>query len=515
MNSGNVNYRLAALAAVTLAALIYLSPVFLPEGVRLPLAPAENPIHLGLDLRGGTHLLFTVDVDEAVSSTLDRTRQDVARAAAEEEIPVKSFTRKGDTLVLTLGDGGERSAIETLLTNRYPGLVVAAGSGNVLTLSQSGRLVEQIRRLAIDQSLETIRNRIDQFGVSEPTIQRQGSTEIVVQLPGVQDPQRAKDLIGKTAVLEFRLIADGSSKEIETLKSSNLASPESPTSWEVEKRVLLSGAQLADARVRPAAQFEGPQVELTMTDSGAVDLDSASGENVGRRLAIILDDKVVMAPSLNERIGGGRAVISGNFDLTTARDLAIVLRAGALPAPIHIIEERTVGPSLGRDSIEQGVRSLLVGGLLVVLFMAYYYRGAGIVADTALLLNVLFLMAILAGFGATLTLPGIAGIVLTMGMAVDANVLINERIREELRLGKTARAAVETGYERAWAAIRDSNITTFVSGLILFQFGSGPVKGFAVTLCVGIVTTVVTAVFATRIYYDFRLERRSLKTISI
>ena len=515
MNSGNVNYRLAALAAVTLAALIYLSPVFLPEGVRLPLAPAENPIHLGLDLRGGTHLLFTVDVDEAVSSTLDRTRQDVARAAVEEEIPVKSFTRTGDTLVLTLGDGGERSAIETLLTNRYPGLVVAAGSGNVLTLSQSGRLVEQIRRLAIDQSLETIRNRIDQFGVSEPTIQRQGSTEIVVQLPGVQDPQRAKDLIGKTAVLEFRLIADGSSKEIETLKSSNLASPESPTSWEVEKRVLLSGAQLADARVRPAAQFEGPQVELTMTDSGAVDLDSASGENVGRRLAIILDDKVVMAPSLNERIGGGRAVISGNFDLTTARDLAIVLRAGALPAPIHIIEERTVGPSLGRDSIEQGVRSLLVGGLLVVLFMAYYYRGAGIVADTALLLNVLFLMAILAGFGATLTLPGIAGIVLTMGMAVDANVLINERIREELRLGKTARAAVETGYERAWAAIRDSNITTFVSGLILFQFGSGPVKGFAVTLCVGIVTTVVTAVFATRIYYDFRLERRSLKTISI
>ena len=515
MNSGNVNYRLAALAAVTLAALIYLSPVFLPEGVRLPLAPAENPIHLGLDLRGGTHLLFTVDVDEAVSSTLDRTRQDVARAAVEEEIPVKSFTRTGDTLVLTLGDSGERSAIETLLTNRYPGLVVAAGSGNVLTLSQSGRLVEQIRRLAIDQSLETIRNRIDQFGVSEPTIQRQGSTEIVVQLPGVQDPQRAKDLIGKTAVLEFRLIADGSSKEIETLKSSNLASPESPTSWEVEKRVLLSGAQLADARVRPAAQFEGPQVELTMTDSGAVDLDSASGENVGRRLAIILDDKVVMAPSLNERIGGGRAVISGNFDLTTARDLAIVLRAGALPAPIHIIEERTVGPSLGRDSIEQGVRSLLVGGLLVVLFMAYYYRGAGIVADTALLLNVLFLMAILAGFGATLTLPGIAGIVLTMGMAVDANVLINERIREELRLGKTARAAVETGYERAWAAIRDSNITTFVSGLILFQFGSGPVKGFAVTLCVGIVTTVVTAVFATRIYYDFRLERRSLKTISI
>jgi preprotein translocase subunit SecD len=252
-----------------------------------------------------------------------------------------------------------------------------------------------------------------------------------------------------------------------------------------------------------------------MTDTGAVDLESASGDNVGRRLAIILDDKVVMAPSLNERIGGGRAVISGNFDLTTARDLAIVLRAGALPAPIRIIEERTVGPSLGRDSIEQGVLSLLVGGILVVLFMAYYYRGAGVLADTALLLNVALLMAVLAGFGATLTLPGIAGIVLTMGMAVDANVLINERVREELRLGKTPRAALEAGYERAWAAIRDSNITTFVSGIILFQFGSGPVKGFAVTLCVGIVTTVFTAVFATRIYYDFRLEHRNLKAISI
>lgn len=515
MNPGNVNYRLAVLAAITLAALVYLSPVFLPDGARLPFGPAENPIHLGLDLRGGTHLLFTVDVDDAVSSSLDRTRDDVARAVAEEEIPVDSFVRKGDSLVLTLGESGDRSTVETLLTNGYPGLVLDSVSGQVLTLSQSRRQIEQIKRLAIDQSLETIRNRIDQFGVAEPTIQRQGSTEIVVQLPGVQDPQRAKDLIGKTAVLEFRLIADGTSKEVETLTSSNLASPGSPTTWEVEKRVLLSGVQLADARVRPAAQFEGPQVELTMTDTGAVDLESASGDNVGRRLAIILDDKVVMAPSLNERIGGGRAVISGNFDLTTARDLAIVLRAGALPAPIHIIEERTVGPSLGRDSIEQGVLSLMVGGLLVILFMAYYYRGAGILADTALLLNVVFLMAVLAGFGATLTLPGIAGIVLTMGMAVDANVLINERIREELRLGKTPRAAVEAGYERAWAAIRDSNITTFVSGIILFQFGSGPVKGFAVTLCVGIVTTVVTAVFATRIYYDFRLERRNLKTISI
>ena len=232
-------------------------------------------------------------------------------------------------------------------------------------------------------------------------------------------------------------------------------------------------------------------------------------------MAIVLDGKVFSAPVIRERIGGGRASITGSFDIKEARDLAIVLRAGALPAPIKIIEERTVGPSLGRDSIRQGVISLAVGGLLVVLFMAWYYRGAGILADAALILNVVLLMAMLAAFGATLTLPGIAGIVLTMGMAVDANVLINERVREELRLGKTPRAALEAGYERAWAAIRDSNITTFLSGLILFQFGSGPVKGFAVTLCIGIATTVVTAVFGTRIYYDFRLSRRSLQTVSI
>jgi preprotein translocase subunit SecD len=277
----------------------------------------------------------------------------------------------------------------------------------------------------------------------------------------------------------------------------------------------MSGSAVADARVRPGTQLEGPYVELILSDRGAREFEEITSENVGRKLAIVLDGKVFSAPVIREKIAGGRASITGSFDIKEARDLAIVLRAGALPAPIKIAEERTVGPSLGRDSIRQGIVSLLVGGVLVVVFMVFYYRGAGVLADAALVLNVLFMMAILAAFGATVTLPGIAGIVLTLGMAVDANVLINERIREELRVGKTPRAALEAGYDRAWAAIRDSNITTLISGLILFQFGSGPVKGFAVTLCIGLVTTVFTAVFATRMYYDWRLSRRQLLTISV
>src|SRR5262249_45532004 len=265
--------------------------------------------------------------------------------------------------------------------------------------------------------------------------------------------------------LEFKLVADKSGPGTETLPASNPL-PGGRSDYLLESKVLMSGDAVADARVRPGTQLEGPYVELVLSDRGARIFEQITGENVRPNLAIVLDGKVASAPVIREKIGGGNASITGNFDIKEARDLAIVLRAGALPAPIKIIEERTVGPSLGRDSIRQGVISLLVGGLLVIVFMVLYYKGAGVIADGALLLNVLFLLALLGAFGATLTLPGIAGIVLTMGMAVDANVLINERIREELLIGKTPRAAIEAGYERAWAAIRDSNITTFVSGLI-------------------------------------------------
>ena len=515
MNSGNVNYRLGAMLAATLASVLYLLPIVLPAESRPSFLP-EDPIHLGLDLRGGTHLLFTVEVDTAVENNVGRAGEELAREMRDDEIGVESVDHEGMELTIRLTSADQRQAFDDFLATRFPGLRIVSSGGGLadIVLGPTPREVEQIKRLALDQSLETIRNRIDQFGVAEPIIQRQGASDIVVQLPGVQDPQRAKELIGKTAVLEFMLVAQGAGGETVTLP----ASPNSgggPREYVLEKKVQLTGAAVADARVRPATQLEGPYVELILTDAGATDFDLLTAASVGRNMAIVLDGRVFSAPVIRERIGGGRASITGAFDMKEAHDLAIVLRAGALPAPIRIIEERTVGPSLGRDSIRQGVVSLGVGGLLVILFMAWYYRGAGLVADCALILNLLFIMAMLALVGATLTLPGIAGIVLTLGMAVDANVLINERVREELRLGKTPRAALEAGYERAWAAIRDSNITTFVSGLILFQFGSGPVKGFAVTLCIGIATTVFTAVFGTRIYYDFRLSRRRLQTVSI
>jgi preprotein translocase subunit SecD len=261
--------------------------------------------------------------------------------------------------------------------------------------------------------------------------------------------------------------------------------------------------------------LQGPSVELILNSKGARDFEKITSENVKRRLAIVLDNKVYSAPVIQERIGGGRASITGSFDIKEARDLSIVLRAGALPAPVEILEERTVGPSLGSDSIRQGVISFVVGTAFVVVFMIVYYKGAGALADVALLFHILFLLAILAAFKAVLTLPGLAGIVLIAGMAVDANVLINERIREELRAGRAVRSAIEAGYQHAMPAIIDTNVTTFLSGLILFQFGTGPIKGFAVTLCVGILTTVVTAVYMTRIYYDYRISRGNLKQISI
>ena len=518
MSPGNVIYRLVALVAMLVAAVVYLSPIVLPEGIALPSFLNKTPIHLGLDLRGGTHLLFSVEVDKAIENAQARTADEIRREAKDQKVNLAGVDQNGTSLIAHLASNDQRSAFDEMVRKRFPNLEVQPlPDGSPVTdvaLGPSLREQEQIRQFAIDQSLETIRNRIDQFGVSEPSIQRQGDQDIVVQLPGVQDPQRAKELIGKTAVLEFKLVAEKSGSGTESLPAANPV-PGGKSDYLLEKKVLMSGDAVADARVRPGTQLEGPSVELKLSDRGARLFEQITAESVGRNLAIVLDGHVFSAPVIREKISGGNASITGNFDIKEARDLAIVLRAGALPAPIKIIEERTVGPSLGRDSIRQGVISLAVGGGLVVLFMVFYYRGAGLLADAALLVNVLFLLALLGAFGATLTLPGIAGIVLTMGMAVDANVLINERIREELLLGKTPRAALEAGYDRAWAAIRDSNITTFVSGLILFQFGSGPVKGFAVTLCIGIVTTVFTAVFATRIYYDFRLSRRQLAAISV
>jgi preprotein translocase subunit SecD len=348
---------------------------------------------------------------------------------------------------------------------------------------------------------------------------REGQQEILIQLPGIQDPERAKEIIGKTALLEFKLVDDNANSD-EAVRNPPpgdevLYGRDGKTPYVLQARALMTGEYIIDARVRPSQQLQGPYVELILNARGARLFEQVTAANVKRRLAIVLDNRVYSAPVIQERIGGGRASITGSFDIKEARDLAIILRAGALPAPVEIAEERTVGPSLGSDSIQQGIISFVVGSSLVIIFMIVYYKGAGVLADVALIFHILFLLAILAAFKAVLTLPGIAGIVLIAGMAVDANVLINERIREELRLGRSVRAAIEAGYERALPAIIDTNVTTFLSGVILFQFGTGPIKGFAVTLCVGILTTIVTAVYMTRIYYDWRMSTRKLEHISI
>jgi len=530
----SLTYRVLLIVALTLCAAVYMVPTFtsdLPDFWKAYLP--TNRVHLGLDLQGGTHLVMTVDLEKAIENSMDHTIEDLKHELADAKVSIDGIERSDTHILVRVSNGEARTQFADVVKDRFPNLAIESSTTEDgvarFELALTKRAEQQARELALDQSLETIRNRIDQFGVTEPIIQRQGTQDILIQLPGIQDPQRAKDLIGRTAVLEFKLLADNQDAEVLAGKKPPPAGTQvlngadtdrsgarrERTKYLVQAQTLMTGEVIADARIRPATQTEGPYVSLDLNARGAKQFETLTGANVNKRLAIILDNNVYSAPVIRERIGGGRASITGNFDIKEARDLAIVLRAGALPAPVHVAEERTVGPSLGKDSIRQGITSFVVGGSLVILFMLVYYKLAGLLADMALILNVVYMVAALAALQATLTLPGIAGIVLTLGMAVDANVLINERIREELRLGKSPRAAIEAGYERALPAILDSNVTTFLSGIILFQFGSGPVKGFAVTLCLGIASSVFTAVVGTRIVYDYRLSRRRLATVSI
>ena len=526
--------RAVIFAIAIIAALIYLVPTFVGS---LPswwtnFLPADR-INLGLDLQGGSHLVLGVKVDKAIENNIERVRGDLTNVLREKGVSGVNVERVEGTVLHITVPSTNAERLRGVLKSDFAYLVEAkspqtSGGTSEFFLTLSKEEMRSLRDYAIDQSLETIRNRIDQFGVSEPIIQREGQENILIQLPGIQDPERAKEIIGKTALLEFKLVDDTANVE-DAIKNGPPPGRQvlyghagrgegvgnEKQAYVVESRPLMTGEYIQDARVRPAQQLQGASVELILNAAGARLFEQITAANVKRRLAIVLDNRVYSAPVIQERIGGGRASITGNFDLKEARDLSIVLRAGALPAPVEILEERTVGPSLGSDSIRDGVISFVVGSSLVIVFMIMYYRGAGVIADLALVFHILFLLAILAAFKAVLTLPGIAGIVLIAGMAVDANVLINERIREELRAGRAPRSAIEAGFQHAMPAIIDTNVTTFLSGVILFQFGTGPIKGFAVTLCVGILTTVVTAVYMTRIYYDYRAMTGKLKKISI
>jgi preprotein translocase subunit SecD len=514
----NLWTRIGLVVAVVLGSLWYLYP-------------PRSSINLGLDLQGGIHLVLGVEVDKALASQTDRAAEDIKGALERKGIAVTRVARDGDTSIVvqlaspkTWNDAltvvGEFSTFERRDEDQ------AAGR---FRLVLSSREVSRLRDLAVRQGVETIRNRVDQFGVAEPTITRQGEDRILIQLPGVQDPDRAKALIGKTALLEFKLLDERTSvedalagrlpegSEVLYQRRVDKDKNERRVPYVVQKRTLLTGAELNRAEVQADPNASGSwQVSIEFNSTGARVFGEVTEQNVGKHLAIILDGNVYSAPRINERIPGGRAVITGQFTVDEARDLAIVLRAGALPAPVTILEERTVGPSLGADSIRQGLIAITASALLVFAFMLVYYRLAGLIADTALGLNLLILLASMAAFGATLTLPGIAGIALTIGMAVDTNILIFERIREELRVGKTPRAAIDAGFTRAFRTIIDTHVTVLVTAAILYNFGTGPVRGFAVSLFVGLVASLFTAVFFTRLLFDLiYMGRRKLGTISI
>jgi preprotein translocase subunit SecD len=496
--------------------------------------PPEKKIHLGLDLKGGIHLVLKVNTDDALRAEVDSAMERVRQALAEKGFPPEALTRLEDNTGFSFRPAPNtgQQVLGKVLREKAPDFKVTQGVTVVCRLEDN--VVRGLRDMAVRQALETIRNRVDQFGVAEPVIQRQGDSDrIVVQLPGVDDPARVKELIRATAFLEIKPVVAVAETEEALLAQFGGKVPDDAQVvpgdrrdvtdrvtgrlyYLVKKASVVTGRDLRSAR-RSQDQFGQPAVSFTLTPEGGKKFGAYTGAHVGEQMAIILDNKVHSAPVIKSQITDS-GIIEGNFTVQSAEDLALVLRAGALPASITYLEERTVGPSLGRDSIIRGVRSGLVGIALVMLFMLVYYKGAGINANVALLLNALLLLGAMAAFKATLTLPGIAGIILTVGMAVDANVLIFERIREELALGKTVRNAVDLGFSRALGTIIDSNLTTLIAALFLFQFGTGPIKGFAVTLSLGIIISMFTAVFVSRTLFELVLARktgRGPQTLSI
>ncbi|PWB77538.1 MAG: protein translocase subunit SecD [Candidatus Methylomirabilota bacterium] len=493
-----------------------------------PLLPRAERLNLGLDLQGGMHLVLEVATEKAIENTVDRLVAEIRREAEKDNIPVARITREGiDRIRITLQAKEGLEGVRRILKN-YANLQQSGGADSTeLVLSLASGEAKRIQESAVRQSLETIRNRIDQFGVAEPHIVQEGDRQIVVQLPGIKEPQRAINLIGKTALLEFKLVAEDANvaeamagklpegDQLLYLRSTDQQEKAGKLPLVVQKRAVLTGDLLTSAQVQIDSQTNQPVVSIEFDREGTRLFGEVTAANVGRRLAIVLDDTIYSAPVIREKIPGGKAQISGSFNVEEARDLAIVLRAGALPAPVNIVSNLTVGPSLGLDSIEKGVRAAILGGVLVILFMAVYYKLSGVIANFALVLNLIWLVGALASLRATLTLPGIAGIILGIGMAVDSNVLILERIREELRLGKPVRSAIDGGYDKAFLTIIDAHVTTLITAFALFLFGTGPVKGFAVTLSLGVIFNLITALAGTRVVYDWMTRRWNLKTLSI
>jgi preprotein translocase subunit SecD len=488
-----------------------------------------SPMYLGLDLRGGVHFMMQVDMQAALTQRLESLTGDLRTTMREKDIRHGGIARNGQNIEIRLRDAQQQEAAKRLITEQFADLQsreVSDGADLRLVVSIKPEAARKVQEQALKQNITTLHNRINELGVAEPVIQQQGLDRIVVQLPGVQDTAKAKDILGRTATLEVRMVDE--STEARAAEQGGGMVPFGTERYLerdgrpliVKKQVVLTGDNLTDAQPGFDSQTQEPVVNLTLDAKGARIFKDVTRDNVGKRMAIILFEKgkgeVVTAPVIRAEIGGGRVQISGRMTTVEANDTALLLRAGSLAAPMEIIEERTIGPSLGAENIAKGFNSVIWGFVVIVAFMAIYYAMFGLFSGIALGVNLLLLVAVLSMLQATLTLPGMAAIALALGMAIDSNVLINERVREELRNGASPQAAIHTGYDRAWATILDSNITTLIAGVALLAFGSGPVRGFAVVHCIGILTSMFSAVLFSRglvnLWYG---GKKKLKSVSI
>ncbi len=487
------------------------------------------PMYLGLDLRGGVHFMLQVDMKAALTQKTDSLAGDIRTALREKDVRHGGIARNGQSIEIRMRDQAQLNAARRVLTDQFADLQAvdaAEGTEFKITATIKPEAARRVQEQALKQNITTLHNRINELGVAEPVIQQQGLDRIVVQLPGVQDTAKAKDILGRTATLEVRLV-DESSEARSAEQTNGLVPFGSERYLErngqpviVKKQVILTGDNLTDAQPGFDKQTQEPVVNLSLDGKGARIFKDVTRENVGKRMAILLFEKgkgeVVTAPVIRTEIGGGRVQISGRMTTSEANDTALLLRAGSLAAPMEIIEERTIGPSLGAENIAKGFNSVTWGFLVIVAFMCIYYMVFGVFSSIALGVNLLLLVAVLSMLQATLTLPGMAAMALALGMAIDSNVLINERVREELRLGASPQAAIHAGYDRAWATILDSNITTLIAGVALLAFGSGPVRGFAVVHCLGILTSMFSAVFFSRGLVNLWYGRqKKLKSVSI
>ena len=503
----------------------------LPNSPRWLAAINAQPMYLGLDLRGGVHFLLQVDMRAAIAKRAESLAGDIRSQLRDKNVRHAGISREGDSVVIRFRDAETRDKARKIVAEQIPDLQLTdSSSGSELLLVAAIRPEAQKRtqELALKQNIQTLHNRINELGVAEPVIQQQGSDRVVVQLPGVQDTAKAKEILGRTATLEVRMV-DEDNMNPGTLAAAQAGQVPFGDEFYIErngqpllvrKQVVLTGDRLTDAQPGFDNQTQEPAVHLTLDATGARIFKEYTRENVGKRMAILLIEKgrgeVVTAPVIRSEIGGGRVQISGRMTTVEANDIALLLRAGALAAPMEIIEERTVGPSLGADNIKKGFDSTIYGFAALSLFIVVYYSLFGVFSTLALCANLLFLIALLSMLQATLTLPGIAAIALTLGMAIDANVLINERVREELRGGATPQAAIHAGYERAFGTILDSNVTTLIAGLALLIFGSGPVRGFAVVHCLGILTSIFSSVVVSRSMVNLTYgTRRKLEHVAI